>query len=130
MLKVNNKDTRTTSLEHISYLTLVFLLLTLNMWLPAANPFHANAPTDFNASQYSSTFTAKHRKALKWIGNVDTEKLSRKRQLEILKELFLWEIDNMFDLPINLKLILIVYSNPVTFKPCNSSLWKGQGSFI
>ena len=37
MFKVNNKDTRTTivSFEHISHLVLVFLLLTLNMQLPA-----------------------------------------------------------------------------------------------
>ena len=49
MFKVNNKDTRTTlsvvakrrsgvfivNFEHISHLVLVFLLLTLNMQLPA-----------------------------------------------------------------------------------------------
>ena len=30
-VQVNNKDTRTFNFEHISYLILVFLLLTLNM---------------------------------------------------------------------------------------------------
>ena len=43
MFKVNNKDTRTTpvglvsffNFEHISHLVLVFLLLTLNMQMPA-----------------------------------------------------------------------------------------------
>ena len=45
MFKINNKDTRTTSMtssgvfivnfEHTSYLILVFLLLTLNMYFPA-----------------------------------------------------------------------------------------------
>ena len=42
IFKINNKDTRTTrgsgvfifKFEHISYLVLVFLLLTLNMKLP------------------------------------------------------------------------------------------------
>ena len=36
MFKVNNKDTRTVNFEHISHLVLVFLLLTLNMQMPAA----------------------------------------------------------------------------------------------
>ena len=31
MIKVNNKDTFIVNFEHISYLVLVFLLLTLNM---------------------------------------------------------------------------------------------------
>ena len=35
MFEVNNKDSRTTNLEHISHIVLVFLLLTLNMSLPA-----------------------------------------------------------------------------------------------
>ena len=35
MFKVNNKDTRTTPFEHSSHLVLMFLLLTLNMYLPA-----------------------------------------------------------------------------------------------
>ena len=51
MLKVNNKDTRTTwrrydvffvNFEHISNLVLVFLLLTLNMYLPAGSAFYIN----------------------------------------------------------------------------------------
>ena len=35
MFKVNNKDTRKTFCARISHLVLVFLLLTLNMQLPA-----------------------------------------------------------------------------------------------
>ena len=49
MFKFNNKDTRTTprsgvfivNFEHISHLVLVFLLLTLNMELPAGRVLNA-----------------------------------------------------------------------------------------
>ena len=53
MFKVNNKDTRTTpwrrsgifivNFEHISHLVLVFLLLSLNMYLPAGNEIKQSA---------------------------------------------------------------------------------------
>ena len=45
MLKVNNKDTNNifiVNFEHISHLVLVFLLLTLNMELPAGNNMKLN----------------------------------------------------------------------------------------
>ena len=35
MFKVNNKDSRTSNFEHISHIAVVFLLLTLDMSLPA-----------------------------------------------------------------------------------------------
>ena len=57
MFKVNNKDSRTTpfvNFDHISHLVLVFLLLTLNVQLPAAKTYFAKEASEKNNVKHKS----------------------------------------------------------------------------
>ena len=50
MFKVNNKATKTTLILNIFHtFVLVFLLLTLNMWLPAGNAFFDSASMNWTS---------------------------------------------------------------------------------
>ena len=53
MSEINNKDIKTTSIEHISHLVLLFLLLTLNKYLPTGNEYFAkNSKQIFHGRSY------------------------------------------------------------------------------
>ena len=70
MLKVNNKDTNNifiVNFEHISHLVLAFLLLTLNMELPAGNNMKLNEDKSY-------LFIVDHKHETVW-ANIDCSKI-------------------------------------------------------